>query len=453
MKQTLLLLILFFTLGTSAQDYWTEFATSQPVANTGVGSISIVDDNVTWLQMACGTAGCTPIRRYSKTVDGGFIWQSDEIDLGPDSSHLQITNISGVSGEIAYVAAYPDAPGVMGGIWKTFDGGTSWARQNTAVFSDQASFPSMVHFWNSNEGLTIGDPVEGYFEIYTTANGGNTWTRVPSSPALIQVQPDEYLFTNNFTVTGNTIWALTTYGRLLKSADHGLTWSNCQTPITEFDYDIGFHVTVDLAFTDENNGLLQTNDFRLFSTSDGGQTWEDMTSITSGYRSFAIAAIPGLPQTYISIGENTSSVRGSSFTIDGGLNWTDINDNPDLNYVNGSVIEMRSILTGFAGGYSISPVVGGIFKWIGTGCSCGTAGFSNGKCMAINTDPSLGIYNIISENITEILLCDVSGKQILSQQYNRVNQASINMTGLAQSLYLVKVTTDKGTSVLKIIKQ
>lgn len=455
MKKILLLLFIFTAITIQAQDYWTEFSTSQPLANTGVGSISIVDDQVTWLHMRCGTLGCTPMRRYSKTNDSGITWQTAEIDLGSESNQLRIANISGTSDTTAFVAVYPDAPDVVGGIWKTVDGGTTWIRQNTAEFSDPASLPSMVHFWDTENGVCIGDPVDGYFEIYTTDNGGNTWTRVPSSYALIPLQPEEYLFTNNYTVTGNTIWALTTSGRLLKSADRGLTWSNCQTPITEFYFDPGFIVTVDMAFTDENNGLLQTNTLRLFSTTDGGLTWEEMTSNTNGYRTFAIAAIPGLPHTYISVGEDNTwpPEKGSSFTVDDGLNWTNINNNPDLNYVNGGVIEMRSILTGFAGGWSVSPVVGGIFKWVGTGCNCSTTGFSGGKCMVLNPNPSLGIYNIISENISQIMVLDASGKQIMSNLYPQVNQVDLNMNDFANGLYLIRVINDKGTMVSRIIKQ
>lgn len=68
MKKLLLITCLLSTIYTQAQDYWTEYATSQPEANTGMTSISIVDDNVTWLNMSCGTIGCTPIRKNA-TVD------------------------------------------------------------------------------------------------------------------------------------------------------------------------------------------------------------------------------------------------------------------------------------------------------------------------------------------------------------------------------------------------
>ena len=232
MKKTLLLCFLLTTICLQAQDYWTEYSTSQPATNTGMSSISIVDDNVTWLNMSCGTTGCTPIRRYSKTIDGGITWQTAAIDLGPDSTNLKIGNISGVSSTVAYASVNPTAAVAQGGIWQTTDGGTTWTRQASATFSDSSSFPSLVHFWNDNDGVTIGDPTNGYFEIYVTSNGGSLWTRVPSSPALVPLDAEEYLISNNFTVTENTIWVMTTFGRILKSTDKGISWTISQSPLT-----------------------------------------------------------------------------------------------------------------------------------------------------------------------------------------------------------------------------
>ena len=158
------------------------------------------------------------IRRYSKTIDGGTTWTTGAIDLGADGANLEINNIHGISATVAYAAVCPKTQTAVGGVWKTTDGGTVWIRQD--AFNNAGSNPELAYFWNANNGVAVGDPVNGYFEIYTTSNGGANWTRTASSPAIMSIDQNESGLPNKFTVTGNTIWAGTTFGRILKSADH-----------------------------------------------------------------------------------------------------------------------------------------------------------------------------------------------------------------------------------------
>lgn len=448
----IILLLCFITFNTQAQDFLVENATGQPDANTGISSISIVEYNVTWLNMSCGTTNCTPIRRFSKTTDGGISWQTGVVNLGANSTNLRIGNISGVSANEAYAAVTSAAVATLGGIWKTSDEGATWLRQDTAAFSDPASFPGEVHFWNTNQGVAIGDATNGYFEIYVTSNGGNLWTRVASSPALIPIDSGEYLVTNKFTVTGNTIWAMTYYGRILKSTDFGMNWTISQSPITSFFADFGYF-TADLAFTNQNYGLLQTNDFELYSTNDGGTTWNNV-DYSGVSRALGISAIPDIPDVYIAVGEDLNSVRGSSYTIDGGLNWVNINDNPDLSYVNGEIVKMYDSHTGFASGYSITPAVSGIFKWDMINCICiGLSDFSKNKSIIASPNPTLGRMNISGTNITEIKVFDLLGKQMLISQYQEVSNATVNLESLEDGIYFLSVSNKKGTSTIKVVKQ
>jgi|GEM_PF-2152267 len=376
MKKVLLLSVLLLALTSHAQDFWTEYATGQPAASTGVRSISIVNENVTWLSNSCGSANCATIRRYSLTLDGGLTWTTNSVDLGAATPNLEIANICGVSATTAYAAVFPKATGAVGGIWKTTNAGATWTRQNSATFNgpDGASFADAVHFWDENVGVAVGDPSDGGWEIYTTTNGGTNWTRIPVGSLPAAIDPTEYGMTNQFAVSGNSIWVGTTFGRILMSTDKGATWSVSQAPIPDFGGGVNGSQSADFAFSDATHGLLQTSDYLLYNTDDGGVTWNTIPWAGT-LRNFGISAIPGLPNAYVSVGEDSNTAgRGSSYSIDGGLNWIDINDHPDTNYVDGGVIAMFNENVGFASGFSITSTIGGIFRWNGVPIVSGTNG-------------------------------------------------------------------------------
>ncbi|MBS1534728.1 MAG: T9SS type A sorting domain-containing protein [Bacteroidetes bacterium] len=364
MKKLLLLSIFLIVVSAQAQSVWTEYATAQPTALTGVRSISIVDENVTWLNMRPGNTGISAIRRFAKTDNGGTVWTTGAIDLGPNSLNLEIANIHGVSSSVAYASVFPSGGGVQGGIWQTTDGGTTWTRQATAAFSDPASFTNLVYFWNAQEGIAAGDPANGYFEIYKTSDGGSNWSRIASTPALVPIDPQEYGMPQ-FAVSGNSIWIGTTFGRLLHSTDKGATWSVAQSPIPDFGGGINGSGKGHLAFSDVNHGLLMTDAYELYRTNDGGATWTAVfVANDTAMKNFGISAVPGHPNMYVTVGQDLllSPTRGSAYTLDAGNTWFHIND---TNQVDGGIVSMLNENYGFASGFSYSSTVGGIFRWNG----------------------------------------------------------------------------------------
>ncbi len=462
MKKILLFAAFIVAMSAQAQDYWTEYATSQPAASTGMRSISIVDDNVVWLSNSCGTTGCTPIRRYSLSTDSGLTWTTNAIDLGVTSANLEIANICGVSATTAFAAVFPRAAGAAQGVYKTTDGGLTWVRQSSASFNNAASFCNLVHFWDENIGVTMGDATDpdtpgSYYEIYTTTNGGANWTRVPKANIAGGANPlaaDDYGLTNQFTVSGNTIWFGTTYGEAFRSTDRGLTWTKAQTPIPDFGGGINGQESGDMSFTSETKGLLQTSDYQLFETLDGGSTWNAVL-YQGPIRNFGISEIPGQADQYISVGEDLdNSQRGSSYSIDGGLNWISINDNPDSSYVQGGVIAMRNSLVGFASGFSTSASVGGIYKWNGNPLSLSTPSFSNEGDFVASLNQGTGVLNLAGANIANVVIFDILGKQVFAGNYDGLSTVDVNVASFNSGVYMVRVTNTEGSSsAIKVVKQ
>jgi len=456
MKKMLLLSFVFSVITAQAQDYWTEYSTSQPTTSTGVRSISIVDDNVVWLSNGSGDGSGDIMRRYSLSTDSGVTWTTNAIDLGVSSNDLGISNISGVSATTAFAAVYPNGAGVLGGIWKTTDAGISWTRQNTALFEGPTSFCSLVHFWDENNGVAVGDPAGGYYEIYTTNNGGTTWSRVSAANiGPLPIADNDYSLINKFTVNGNTIWFGNSYGIIYRSTDRGLTWTQWQSPIDDFGGAISSQQYAELAFTSETKGLLQTGDFQLFETLDGGQTWNPIFSNGSP-RNFGIAAIPGQPDHYISTGEDIDGIdRGSSFTTDGGLNWISINDNPDVNYVDGSDIAMRSLQVGFAGGFSNSASGGGIFKWNGNSLLISNSNISIFAFVDLNNDGAKdasepfytqGTFSVQKNSNPTTFISSLSGSYLLLN-INPVDTYNLNYALPTGNLCLLSGTSYSNVSV------
>ncbi len=444
---------MFTVVSVNAQDFWTEYATSQPAASTGVASISIVNANVSWLNMSCGTTGCTPIRRYARSLDAGLTYNTGVIDLGAASASLRVANIHAFSADVAWASVFPAAAGATGGVWKTVNAGANWTRQATASFNDTASFTNIVYFWDENQGVTMGDPTSGaapYFEIYTTTNGGTNWTRTPSGSIPVPSDPQEYGLTNKFTALGNSIWIGTTFGRILKSTDKGLTWTITQSPIPDFGGGINGSENGDLIFETESVGLLVTSDYLIYSTTDGGTTWNPVT-YTGPFRNFGTAQIPTLAGTYVSVGEDVDSgERGSSYTQDGGVTWINIED---ANAVDGGIISFLSPATGFVNGFSTSAAVGGIFRWNGLLPILANETFSYNTLKA-SPNPTTGLVALTGKNITNVIVTDLLGKQISNTKYTSLDSINLDITSYNAGMYMVKVTNADGvSSTIKVVKQ
>ena len=183
--------------------------------------------------------------------------------------------------------------------------------------------PSTLAFWDPQRGLVAGSfavPGEtGYGRILRTADGGRTWTTVDSPP-----EPVSELW-----VAGTIdAWALTTCvpatnpcARLLHSTDGGRTWTSRVEP---FDW---------VAFGDSSDGWAAapgpgTMDLGLTvsHTTDGGATWAKVTSPCQGSPAGPLRAIAfGSPSSGLAVCANTLGAGGEFHSVlstsDGGVTW------------------------------------------------------------------------------------------------------------------------------------
>ena len=149
----------------------------------------------------------------------------------PARTALDFRDVHAVDAEAAYLLS--SGPGDASRIYKTTDMATSWMMQLTNP--DPKGFLDAIAFFDADHGLAFGDPVEGRFSLFRTADGGKTSPR-PSGqlpPAL----PGEGAFAASGTCLvvnrGQNAWFATggAVSRVFRSTDRGGFWSVAETPV------------------------------------------------------------------------------------------------------------------------------------------------------------------------------------------------------------------------------
>ncbi len=220
---------------------------------------------------------------------------------------------------LAYVLSA--GPGPQSKLFKTTDGGRSWALLLTNP--DEKGFFDAIAFWDADHGLIMGDPVDGQFVILRTEDGGKTWQRQPAPPAL----PGEGAFaaSGSCLIAGGRGGAWFATGgkgaaRVFRSTDQGRSWHVASTPVrndipTAGIYGLALHETMLIAVGGSYENP-QDNTSTAALSLDSGQTWKPIGS-PGGFRSGA-AFTPG-GKMIITVGSH-----GASYSSDLGQTWTDL---------------------------------------------------------------------------------------------------------------------------------
>jgi photosystem II stability/assembly factor-like uncharacterized protein len=310
------------------------------------GYICGVNESVAWATGRDGSGGQADYKIFTRTIDGGLTWTGGEFTTYGTAYSM----IYGLSATTAYIAVY--GTGATGNrVIKTTDGGTTWA--SVLQGAGASSFFNVVHFFDNQNGLVQGDP-DTEFEIYTTSNEGANWTRVPGENIPAPVA-GEYGIVGMYTAIADTIWFTTNRGRVYKSEDKGLNWqvyAIANTGTSDTNIEIAFDDEAQNGICDLYNATSTTH--TLYRTTDGGETWTEVTPV-GNYYSNGISAVPGLLNTFVSAGAwvTDATAAGISYSEDGGLTWTNYADMYSTTYASSFItLDMVSPAKGFAGDWS-----------------------------------------------------------------------------------------------------
>ena len=187
--------------------------------SSSLRGLSVVSSQVVW---ASGTGGAV-----LRTVDSGSHWIATVV---PGAASLDFRDIEAIDDRTAYVMSSGEATNSR--VYKTIDAGQRW----TLLFTnpDPKGFFDAIAFWDRNNGILIGDPVDGHFSVFTTVDGGASWSR-RNAPASL---PNEALFASSGTclVIGGLKDAYFGTGgsngaRVFHTTDRGQSWNWTQTPL------------------------------------------------------------------------------------------------------------------------------------------------------------------------------------------------------------------------------
>ncbi len=321
----------------------------------GFYEISIVNKDVVWAICYDGIGGLFGPRHildFTRTTNGGATWTAGKV--GTDTT-LAFSNICALSATEAWVAMHRFNLTAGGGLFHTLDGGQTWTQSNPGSIFDTASFPNFVYFKDPLNGVAGGDANGGYFEIYTTSNGGATWTRTPQAniPAFPAGGGGGWF--DGFAVVGDTLWFGTSASQIYKSVDFGKHWTAATVSGTAYTvYEIAFN-------DDGRHGLahLRGSNTVLFSTADGGATWTPQPAHPK-WKPSRITSVPGT-NMFVST-SMISGATGSSYTTDNGQSWIEIEGTAAK-----AACRFLNKRTGWAGGFfndsHSGAKSGGMYRW------------------------------------------------------------------------------------------
>ncbi|MGB8644471.1 MAG: hypothetical protein WCF84_04490 [Anaerolineae bacterium] len=262
---------------------------------------------------------------------------------------------------------------VGGGIWKTTDGGASWALINDTManlaIGSMALDPTssgQTLYAGTGEGFFNADAIQGA-GIFKSTDGGNTWTQLASTAPATTTQ---FQYVNRLAISpdGSTLLAATNAG-IMSSPDGGTSWT--QTFATGGMLDVVFDPNNSLNAIASTGMTMQCSSCTVpaYYSTDGGATWTPATGLPTVFSFPAgrvevtyAAAASGV--VYASVDNSTSNSGQIYRSVNGGHSYTQVNSGNA--YLGGQGWYDNVIWADPTDATGSKLVVGGIDLWRGT---------------------------------------------------------------------------------------
>lgn len=221
-----------------------------------------------------------------------------------------------------------------GGVWKTTNGGTSWAPITDGLGSLSSGFLAMDPVDSQVLYLGLGDPFDGTgIGLVKSTNGGATWGPVTTFGASRSIR-------NILVHPGNrNVVFVSTNAGLYRSADAGATYSLVATaPATYACWDViwgGGENFILSAETDPANANGATAG-KLFRSADGGASWVATTGVGAAVTRISLAVAPSNRQRMYAMASTSANQLEKLYkSLDGGATWTAVSSTGVTDILNG----------------------------------------------------------------------------------------------------------------------
>jgi photosystem II stability/assembly factor-like uncharacterized protein len=302
-----MLLLALWVASVAAPAQWT---IQNSNTSADLRGIHAVDGNVAW---ASGTNG-TVLR----TVDGGANWQVCAVP--PDAEKLDFRGVQAFDAKTAIVMS--SGKGDLSRLYKTTDGCKTWK----LVFKN----PDKDGFWDAmllnrfdRDGYILGDPVDGQFAVWETADKGASWSKVLGQSLDAEKDEGAFAASNSALMLHETFAVGFVTGgprgaRVSLMQDDG-KFRFTKLPLGNGGASAGgFSVEARdwRSWVVVGGDYTKPNDPSGTSalTSDGAKTWSAAETMPHGYRS--AVAYDAAAKTWITVGPN-----GTDISTDDGKNW------------------------------------------------------------------------------------------------------------------------------------
>jgi photosystem II stability/assembly factor-like uncharacterized protein len=248
--------------------------------------------------------------QISRSTNGGITWSTVPYSTTSTTSFNDIEMINDNTGY---------ACGTLGAIYRTTNAGANWDSVSTGGVIGSLNL-SKIDFIDANTGWVFSKSyITGDSStIFKTTNSGTTWTKQRLSPAFTSM--GGYQVYGAWMVDANTGYCINYTPRPYKTTNGGVTWDSMST----IDRYNGFLYGIKML--NANTGYIVGGGGRIYKTTNAGELWDTLSIPTRLFSNYAVDFINP------SVGMVIGSSGTCWYTSNGGVNWITKNTNGTIMY-------------------------------------------------------------------------------------------------------------------------